>query len=335
MHDLPIPALLAAVETTTSGDSRTDWVALILREFWRSQATGFVLDLTKWTLLGALFGVLVAVLACVVFSRIGWYDIRMRFARGLRWTVFTLMVLVSASLFGVAGFWSGAIQGSERVLSKSQLATGVFPKIAEVIADGMAWVQVRATQPESASTNEVNLKLDEFRAGKWELHSAQFLTQLDELKEDAITNALVRLEQSALQRTPQLKGGLSEKLLHQLLSELGRLLVEKKVSSELKGWGADRVYFAIREQLKIEAGKSGHPDTISRSEVSTFLVQEGIVPGIMKPIRATARSQQLPLVAIAVMVLVVPPLCLRLARSRFGGPTPTNAAPPPAPTAGA
>lgn len=330
MHDLSIPVMLAAVETTTSGDSRTDWVALILLEFGRSQATGFVLDMVKWTLLGALFGVLVAVLACVVFSRMGWYDIRMRFARGLRWTVFTLIVLLSASLFGVAGFWSGAIQGSERVLSKSQLATGVFPKIAEVIADGIAWVQIRATQPENAGTNEINLKLEEFRAGKWELHSAQFLTQLDELKEDAVTNALVRLEQSALERTPQLKGGLSEKLLHQLLSGLGRLLVEKKVSSELKGWGADRVYFAIREQLKIESGKSGNPDTLTRAELSAFLVREGIVPGIIKPIRTTARAQQLPLVAIAIMVLVVPPLCLRLARSRFGRPAQSDVTPPPA-----
>jgi hypothetical protein len=242
----------------------------------------------------------------------------MRFARGLRWTVFTVTVLLSAVLFAMAGFWSGAMRGSERVLSKSQLATDVFPKIADVIADGMGWIQIRATLPENAGTNEMTLKLDEFRAGKWELHAAQFQQQLDQFRNDSIEYANTRLEQTAHERTPHLKDALSEEMLHKVLHGLGRLLVEKKAASELKSWGADRVYFAIREQLIAEAKKVGDPDTISHREASVFIVQQGIVPGIMKPIRTTARAQQLPLIGIAIMVMVVPPLCVRLARSRFG-----------------
>jgi len=144
--------------------------------------------------------------------------------------------LLSAVLFAMAGFWSGAISGSERVLFKSQVATDVFPKIADVIADGMAWIQVRATQPENIGTNEMTLKLDAFRAGKWELHAMQFQTQLDEFRNDATEDAIIWLEQTALERTPQLKGGLGEKLLHRFLHGLGRLLVEKKAASQLKNW---------------------------------------------------------------------------------------------------
>lgn len=130
----------------------------------------------------------------------------------------------------------------------------------------------------------------------------------------AITKGLARLEQSAFECSPQLKGGLSGKLLHQLLHGLGRLLVERKVASELKNWGADGIYFAIRENLKTTAAKVGNPDTIARGEISAFLVHEGIIPGVMQPIRATARAQQLPLVGIAIMAMVVPPRCIRLAR---------------------
>lgn len=303
---------------------------MILRELGRSQASGLVLDIVKWTFLGALLGVVLAVLACVLFSRLGWYDVRWRFTRGLRWTVFVLTLVLSAILFGLAGLWSGAIDGSERVLSRSQLATDVFPKIADAIADAMAWVQV---QPQfSGMTNEVELssELDEFRARKWELHAAQFLQQLDSIKEDAITNLVAKVEQSAFERAPKLKGGLSETLLHQFLHGLGRLVVEKKVASELKGWGVDRIYHAILQDLETEAAKAGNPDTITRNEISALLVREGIVPGILKPIRSTARAQQLPLVAIAIMAMVVPPVCIRLARSRFGGTTQSAPTPPPA-----
>ncbi|MBM3839471.1 MAG: hypothetical protein FJ398_16175 [Verrucomicrobia bacterium] len=307
------PILLAAVSAPPAADSQSNWVALILREFGRSQATGFIFDMVKWTLLGAAIGIAVAAVACAVFWRLQWYEISWRFARALRWTLFALATVISGALFGLAGFWSGAIAGSERVLSRSQLATDVFPKIGDAIADAMAWVQVRPQF--STMTNDVELssKLAEFRAGKWELHAEEFLQQIASIKGE-VTNLVAKVEQSTLRLAPQLKGGLGEKLLHQFLKGLGRLVVEKKAASELKGWGADRIYYAILQELKTAAANAGHPDTIARSEISSLLVEKGIVPAIMKPIRATARAQQLPLIALALMAIVLPPLCVRLAR---------------------
>jgi hypothetical protein len=318
VNGIPNSIFFAEAGTSTTGDSAASWTSLIIRELGRSQTAGVVLDLVKWTILGAIVGGLIAILACVVFSRLGWYDLRVRFARGLRWTVFTAIVLLATVLFAMAGFWSGALSGSERVISKSQLATDVFPKIADSIADGMAWIQVRATHSENLSTNEMTLKLEAFRAGKWELHAEQFQTQLDEFRNDSVVDAINWLERTALERTPKLRGGLGEKLLHKFLHGLGRLLAEKKAGSQLRSWGADRVYSAIREQLIAEARKAGDPDTISHREASAFIVHQGIVPGLMKPIRTTARAQQLPLIGIALMAMIVPPLCVRLARSRFG-----------------
>ncbi|HEX5221719.1 MAG TPA: hypothetical protein VFZ59_19295 [Verrucomicrobiae bacterium] len=326
MQASPLFLFFATADPASAASTQSGWVTKVLWEFGRSQMTGFIFDVLKWTLLGAVVGVIVAVLACIIFSRLGWYHLEWRFARGLRWTIFTVTVVLSAILFSLIGFWSGAIAGTERVLLKSQLATEVFPKVGEVIADGMAWVQIRAS---SANNTNQELKLEEFRAGKWELHAGNFLQQLDDLKSDSITNALVWLEQSALENTPQLKGGLGEKILHETLNGLGRVLVEKKVASELNNYGVDRIYFAVREQLKNEAGKSGHPQTIGRAEISVFLIRDGIVPGILKPVRSTARSQQLPLLGIALMALIVPPLCIRLARGRFAGATQMQPPPPP------
>ena len=310
---------LFATADVSSANSQASWVAKVLLEFGRSQVTGFIFDALMWTLIGAALGIFLAVLACATFSRMGWYHLEWRFARGLRWTIYALTVALSTVFFSLAGFWSGAIAGTERVLLKGQLATDVFPRIGEVIADGMAWVQIRSSVAASANHE---MKLDEFRAGQWELHAGQFLQQLDDLKGDSITNALVWLEQSALQNTPQLKGGPGEQILHEIFNGLGRVLVEKKVGSELNNYGVDRIYFAVREQLRTEAAKSGNPHTITRQEISVFLIRDGIVPGILKPVRSTARSQQVPLIGIALIILIVPPLCVRLARSRFASPTP-------------
>jgi hypothetical protein len=102
------------------------------------------------------------------------------------------------------------------------------------------------------------------------------------------------------------------------------------VTGQLKGWGADRVYLAIRDQLTAEASRTGHPETIARQDLSRFLVQEGIVPGIMTPIRSTARSQQLPLIVMAVLIMIGPPLGIRLMKKWLGPAGRPEVNPPPA-----
>lgn len=309
--------LLASAAEAGSAQTQAGWVTAILTELGRTQAAGFLLDVVKWTLLGALCGVLIAVCACALFSRLQWYDLRWRFGGAVRWTLFSATILISAVLFGLAGFWSGAISGSERVVTRSRLATDVFPAIADVLADGMAWVQLHASGQDTDDARRKQL-LEEFRAGKWELRAAQFIEQLETVTEEMVTNLVARLEQSALENTPGLKGTFGEKLLRQFVSGIGRSFIKDRVSGEMKSFGADRVYAAIRDGLAKEASKAGDPQTISHREISTFLVRDGITPAILAPIRSTARSQQIPLVLIALVLIVAPPACIGFARGRFG-----------------
>ena len=48
------PIVAAPAGSTAASDSAASWTALIIRELSRSQTGGFVLDLAKWTMLGAL-----------------------------------------------------------------------------------------------------------------------------------------------------------------------------------------------------------------------------------------------------------------------------------------
>lgn len=329
MHRFGINGFLATATTPLPSENQTGWVAAILRELGRSQASGFLLDLGLWTLLGTALGAVLAIVTCAVFSRWGWYHGHWRFARGMRWTTFSAQVLLAAIFLGLAGFWSGAIRGTERVLTQSQLRTEVFPEIGNAIADGMAWIQLRATSSVGTNDTALTAGLEEFRAGKWELHAPRFLRELDDFHEATVTNFVARLEQTTLEHAPQLKGGLGEQLLHGLLNGLARRLVEQKVAGELKNYGADRVYKIIRTQLPAEAAKAGVPETISRPELSTFLVRDGIVPGILQPVRFTARAQQLPLLLIALLVLFAPPLCFRWAQKRLMQSNPATTPPSP------
>jgi hypothetical protein len=87
----------------------------------------------------------------------------------------------------------------------------------------------------------------------------------------------------------------------------------------LKKWGADRVLRAIREHLLAEAAKAGNPRQITRQELSAFVVREGVIPGILSPIRSAARSQQVGLVGITAAIVVFPPVALRLGRRSSAG----------------
>jgi hypothetical protein len=322
--------LLAIAEPSNATPASAGWVTLMLRELGQSQATGFMVEIAKWSLLGAGLGIMVALGACFLFSRLGWYDLNWRFARGLRWLTFATTVMLLAGCGGVIGFWHGAIRGTEKVLTKSQLATEILPPLGDAIADGMAWVQICATS-DTTNNEEIAGKLNAFRAGKWELHATQLLDQLDALQAQAITNVLAKIEASALERAPQFKGGLGEKLLHALLQNLGGQLLEKKIEGSLKQYAGGRIYFTIREQLPRAAVQAGDPNTLARPEISTLIVHDGIVPGLIKPLRSLAHAQQILLAGSALFILIVPPFGVSLARNRLGRSATSKVTPPPAP----
>ena len=321
------PQCFVAAGLSVAG-APTDWLSLAMQELGQSQTSAFLAEAAKWAALGALLGIALAVFACIFFARLGWYDLNWRFARGLRWTIYSLTVLLSALFFGLVGFWHGAIKGGECLLTQSQLAAEVLPQLADAVADGMACVQIYNLSG-LASSADLSLKLEEFRAGKWELNAPQFLEQFDALQPAAVADLGARLEASALEANPQLKGGVGEKKLHALLQGMGRAVAEKKISSELKKYDVDQLYSNLRKQLLREALKTGDPDTLSHAELSAFLLREGLAPGLLKPVRVFARSQQRLLVMVALLGLVLPPLGLRLLRNRLGGSRPSAFPTPP------
>ena len=314
-------------ETTAVPAAAADWqfdgetVRQIIEEIAASQAHIFLFIAFKWAVLGSLLGLVVGILANYIFHKIGWYRSEWRHARWIRWTLWIISVGLCTFLIGSAGFCKGIIRGSEHVVLKSQLATKVFPKLGDALADGVAAVQTYLSDTNAASRSETNItaKIDEFRNGTWEVNAPVFVRQMDEIQSGAVSNIVFDIEKQIVVSTPQLKSGLQNKLLHQTLRTFGAVLVQRKMESELKQLELDDLYHALRERLVSEARKQGDPNTISHPQLSAFFVKEAIVPSTIKPIRIFVGNQAMLFLLLASLSPVLPALVFRFTCKRIAG----------------
>jgi hypothetical protein len=160
-----------------------------------------------------------------------------------------------------------------------------------------------------------------FRADTWELDAPHFLQRIDALRGETFRDLLARFEREVLARSPALKGGLTERLVHQTTQALGAMLLERKLSSELRRYGLDHLHAALRTGLVAEAARRGNPATIDHRDLADFINREGIVPAIVIPVRSLARQQQVIYALVALFVCVATAAVGRLGRPKSTGTT--------------
>jgi hypothetical protein len=228
------------------------------------------------------------------------------------------MLSASVLCLGLAGFWQGLSRGGEQVLRRSQIATQALPPVGDALADGLAALQVMPAMTNDMATVRamVATQVEEFRAGKWEFHAVRFVEQLDQLHVDTVSNVVAKIETEVVSRVPVSADGLYRRLLHSASEILGKTLVNEKIESELQ------------EQLPAEARRVGNPETIARSELSGFFVQEVLIPALMHPIRSLVRTNILLCVCLTAAVIALPLICFRLTCGRVKTPS-AGATPPP------
>jgi hypothetical protein len=328
-----LPAF-ASVSTALGADASNEAIVTehatlirrILEELERSQAMEFLGEVALWTLAGGLAGLFLAAAAFIAFRSLGWYQSQWNHAKWVRPTAGVLSALVCAVLLGLAGFWHGVIRGSERVFTQSQLATDVFPRVGDAFADGVVWLDELITHGTNITSraDQVKARLNSFRAGEWEWDVPGFLRRLDQFQQESVAELTQRIVQNVLEDYPKLKDSLGELILRPTLAAFVRQVALRQVNEQLQKPGG--VVASARERLLAEAARSGNPDTISHRELSQYVVQRGVLPSVLTPLRSIARSQQILMAFLSVSVVVLPALAFRLASDR--------GATPPAPSAG-
>jgi hypothetical protein len=325
-------AALGQVSNTvpTSGDVGPNLGRQIFDELVATQIHRLVWASAKWAILGGFVGLLVAVAMIIGARAAGWYRSGWKHAKWFRWSLWILTVPVCIALIGVAGFWKGVIQGSEQVLMESQLATKVFPRAGDAMADVAAFIQVYLSDTNDASRSETNLtaKIEAFRSGAWEVDAPAFLQQLERAHGDFITNAVVETEQDLIASVPYLQSGLANKVVHRCFDQFGAALVRMSLNSQAKRLGTDGYYQALGDRLVADARKQSPSETISRPELSAFFVREAMVPGIMKPIRILSGEQAKLFFWLGIIAGAVPAVFFRFTFGLIKAPAvPTASAP--------
>lgn len=285
----------------------------ILNELAASQLHWLLWFSAKWTVLGALIGLITGVVAVLLFNRVGWYRSGWRFAGWIRWPLWIISIMLCALLAASAGFCKGLSQGAEQVLQKSQLATKVFPVVGNALADGLAGLQSYAALTNSADASRSNLmaRVEAFRAGEWELNVPKLQQQLDELSASAVSNVVTSVETNLVARSPQLQDGLPGVLFHHALAFGRKFIVERKLHSEVKDRKLDAFYDRTRGALQTAAKAKGAPETVTRQELSDYAVQQVVVPSVMWPLRIMLNEQKMIFVLLTLFAAVLPGVAFR------------------------
>jgi hypothetical protein len=332
---LSLLASLSSVLAATTGSGTgavvqdNTLIRRILEELARSQAKEVLFELVLWSTLGAVAGILLAVGAYYAYRGVGWYQSQWKHARWVRRTAAVLTALVCAGLIGMAGFWHGVFCGSKQVLAKSQIATELLPVVGDAVAEGVVVLDEMMTFENGLSPDaiqralqsvEFKEKVRSFRVGEREWDVTVFLGRMDRFGAEKLPQFVDETLDGLLNRYPSLKGGLGEQILRPVLTALVRRLVSDKLDPlagvDKKLQKSNGIVIFNRQRLLAEAARAGNPATISHRELSLFVIQGGLVPAILKPIHSMARTQQIIMIVLSILIVSIPAVVFRLTNKR-------------------
>lgn len=296
----------------------------ILQELAKSHGTQFLIETVKWTVLGALGGLLLAVVLFLVLRKLGAFRWEWRHAKWFRWLTLAWLLIATPFCTGTVGFFEGMWRGSRIVLHESHLGVDVFPKIGDAASLCLAYLHLLVPRLDSDANGRAGefpkTELEAFQAGAWELDVPEFQRRLDRITAETMAKATTKLKNAALEEYPSLRGGVGETVINWFVDKLGGTLVKEGVE-QVDRFGVQKRFAAVLDALPAEAARAGAPSTIAHKELSAYLVKQALVPCIELPIRSVVRSQQSGAWLMLAVVVVIPILCFQVAefvRRRMG-----------------
>lgn len=310
----------------------------VWQELWNTRLDVLLLQALVWGAAGAVLGLVLAVAGTALLRRLGAWTWGWRHARWLRGSGYILVALGCAAAGGAAGGLQGVSRGAEVVLRESQLATRVFPVAGEAGADLLLVLDEAARAGSVATLDSAALSaaLEEFRAGRRELDVDGLAERVRGLSDAVVHEALA----SVTARVPGLADhALLQTVVEASLAAIARKLLARELGKQAEALHLDAFYREVVDELPALAARAGDPRGASRAELAGHLVQRGLVPALLRPLRGFLRSQQLVAGLAWLGVLLVPPglfalaegIRLRREASRaVGGPAPGAEGSPPA-----
>lgn len=286
----------------------------VWQELWNTRLDVLLLQALAWGAVGAVLGLLLAVAGTALLRRLGAWTWGWRHARWLRGAGYVLVALGGAVAGGAAGGLQGVSRGAEVVLRESQLATRVFPVAGEAGADLLLVLDQAARAGSVATLDSAALSaaLEEFRAGRREVEVDGLVERVRGLSDAVVHEALA----SVTARVPGLGDhALLQTVVEASLAAIARRLLARELGKQAEALHLDAFYREVVDELPALAARAGDPRGASRVELAEHLVQRGLVPALLRPLRGFLRGQQLVAGLAWLGFLFVPPGLFALAEA--------------------
>ncbi len=273
-----------------------------------------------WAVCGLVLGVIAAIVAYRVLCRVGAFELHWRFAAWPRRLVALWLIVAFAVLGGMIGGCEGTPRGVRRIVQESQFRTEVLQPAGNAVALGLFRLNATVQSPDEADS-----LAESFERGEIEFDVVEFSKTIEVLESHVVREVVTHLGDDLRRRSGYVVGGIVDMLVGESLEFVVRrhaIVLAKGHLEHLKRFHLDRVVQEFFATLLDAAHANGDSDGIAYKELADHIVEHGLAPMILKPVKTTARSQQTTLVVLMLVSGVVPVAGFWLARRTTQAPEP-------------
>jgi hypothetical protein len=205
----------------------------------------------------------------------------------------------------------GGLRGTERALREGQIGHELLPGIAGGCCDFMQVLTLiggTLSLDSLPSGLSIEQAIDEFRDGKALFDANTFKSELRSITRPLAEQVLIRVKTGLISRYPDLlnvPNNLGEQLLDYGLNTIAYRIMPKEEHASTTKIAINAFAADIEHQSLTAYGAT----KISRSQLSSLLLNNYFIPAILSPIRTPARVSQVSLI-ISILIVIISPLTM-------------------------
>lgn len=279
----------------------------MVAEFLRSQAPSLIGAILLWGALGAVAGALLGWAAYAAAGRGRAWTLEAPGAKWARALAALWLIATWAALAGTMGGCEGLTRATERVVARSPFRTEGLDRAGAFGAAAAFWLDLYLQNAEAAGPRP--LTEPQARAFQAYLKDESvfdlraFLGRLDRAEARIVHEAVPSCREAVRAKLGVPEGRFVNALLDYALEVILRRRLRGELRATFEGVGVDvdRFFAAL-------------PASARATELATYIVEEALVPAVVRPVRSMARGQQLLSAILMAAALALPLAVFWIAR---------------------
>ncbi len=278
-----------------------DWMDILREIPW----SPMIWEIAKWTLLGGFAGTLIGLGVFIFSLKFKYYIYSSNPKRWIIVIICAWMLISYTILTAALGLFEGLFRSCEVGLRKSAIGEKWLPQASAYGAELFFRIDQILNQKDApAERLDVN----------------KFVEKLKYLQDAAAESYAREMINKALDEHPEWKNTNSETLIRWTLPWLVRKLFDQKLKDSCDKWGIEGFIEELRKQAPKTQGQM-----LDRDDISRFLSNKVIVPGILYYMKGWIRSSQI-VIALILLGVTALPICVTqlskwFIRSKIGAST--------------